>query len=201
MKRKKVSAVMPLLAGIGLGIVSLALPFLLANHYIWAEGKRYSADNLLFFFWGKYYTVAGTKMIQSKMVMYDLGDYPIYAMITIAIGLVLAAISIFGGRGIILNIKGREVKFKFDTNPIWLQTYSVLLLIIAYIYMNNATEYLVNTLERDNYFVEYGPALDFLLGSLIAMVTSIVMTTVKYMRTKNDTKNKQKTILKTDKTT
>lgn len=189
MKTKKVATVLPLLAGIGLGIVSLAVPFLLANHYIWAEGKRYSADNYLFFFWGKYYTVAGTKMIQSQMVMYDFGDFPTYAMIAVVIGLVLAAISFFGGRGLILNIKGRELKMTLDYNPIWLQIYSTGLLLIAYIYMNEAIKsILMPALQTNNYVIDYGPSFDFLLGSIIAMSLSVVMTTVKYLKTKNNIK-------------
>ena len=185
MKTKKVASVLPLLTGIGLGIVSLAVPFLLANHYIWADGKRYSADNYLFFFWGKYYTVAGTKMIQSQTVMYDFGDFPVYAMVAVVIGLALAAIAFFGGRGLILNIKGRELKMKLDYNPIWLQIYSTGLLLIAYIYMNEATKSLIPVLEINNYTIDYGPSFDFLLGSIIAMVLSVVMTTVKYLKTKN----------------
>lgn len=185
MKTKKVALVMPLLASIGFGIISLAVPFLLANHYIWAEGKKYSADNYLFFLWGKYYTVAGSKMIQSQMVMYDFGDYSIYAMIGIIIGLILATISIFGGRGLILNIKGREFKLKIDTNPIWLQIYAALLFAIAYVYMREGTRDLITALLINNYIVEYGPSLDFLLGSIVAIVISVSITAAKYLKTKD----------------
>lgn len=184
MKTKKVAAMMPLLAGIGLGIVSLSTPFLLANHYIWVETTRYSADNYLFFFWGKYYTVSGTNLIQSAMTYYDFGDFPIYPMIAIIIALILGTMSILGGRGLILNVKGREIKLKFDINPIWLQTYSAALLILAYVYMNDAVMTLIIALQMNNYVVEFGPSLDFLLGSLVAIGMSAVMTTVKLLKAK-----------------
>lgn len=192
MKTKKIAGLLPSLASIGLGIVSLMVPFLLANHYIFTEGKRYSVDNYLFFFWGKYYTVVGSKIIQSKTVMYDFGDFPVYVMIVIVVALVLMAMSIFGGRGLVLNIKGREVKLKLDYSPLWLQIYAFGLLLIAYIYLGNATEMLTGVLEINNYTVERGPSFDFLLGSLIAAVISIVIIATKYLKTKNDVKNIQK---------
>ena len=76
MKTKRVASMLPLLAGIGMGIAALASPFISANHYVMAEGKRFTADHLLFFFWGKYYTVAGANLIQSQMDTYDFGDFP-----------------------------------------------------------------------------------------------------------------------------
>jgi hypothetical protein len=136
--------------------------------------------------------VAGSKMIQSQTVMYDFGDFPIYAMAAIVIGLALAAIAFFGGRGLILNIKGRELKMKLDHNPIWLQIYSTGLLLIAYIYMNEATKSLIPVLQINNYVIDYGPSFDFLLGSIIAMSLSVVMTTVKYLKTKNNIKTDTK---------
>lgn len=177
MKVKKVAAFLPLMTSIGLGIVSLVVPFLLANHYIFADGTRYSADNYLFFLWGKYYTVAGTKMIQSKMVMYSLGDFPIYAMISIAIGLLLGTLSMISGRGIVLNVKGRTLKLKLDTNPIWLQIASFAFLLAPYLYLNEASKALAYALIIDNYIVESGPSIDFLLGSMLAMAITIIMTT------------------------
>jgi len=180
-KTKKVGGV-PLLAGIGLGIVSLFTPFLLANHYVWVEKTRYSTDSYLFFFWGKYYTVSGTNLVQSAMTYYDFGDFPIYPMIAIIIALILEAVSILGGRGLILNIKGREVKLKFDINPIWLQIYSAALLILAYVYMNDAVMTLIIALQMNNYVVEFGPSLDFLLGSLVAIGVSVVMAAVKLLK-------------------
>jgi len=182
MKTKKVASSLPLLAGIGLGIVSLTVPFLLANHYIWAEGVRYSADNYLFFFWGKYYTVAGTNTIESRMITYDFGDFPMYAMVTIIIGLIMGLVSMFAGRGLILSLKGREVKLKLDTNPVWLQTAAVALVLASYLYMNEASKALTRGLEMANYVVEYGPSFDFLLGSLVAFVMSTLMTAAKFLK-------------------
>lgn len=179
MKTRKVAAFLPLLASIGLGIVSLAVPFLLANHYIWVEGERHPADNYLFFLWGKYYTVAGAKLIQSKMVLYTFGDFPMYAMITIIIGILFAVLSMFAGRGIVLGFKGREFKFRLNTNPVWLQITSFTLFLAAYMYMNEATKALSATLIKSNYIVEHGPAIDFMLGSMIALVLTIIMTIMK----------------------
>lgn len=179
MKTKKVAAFLPLLAGIGLGIVALAVPFLLANHYIIVEGARHPADSYLFFLWGKYYTVAGAKMIQSQMILYTLGDFPMYAMIAIIIGILFAVLSMFSGRGIVLGFKGREFKFKLNTSPIWLQFTSLALLLGAYLYMKEAARVLVMALMVNNYVVEYGPAIDFLLGSIFAMVLTIVLTLIK----------------------
>jgi hypothetical protein len=179
MKTRKVAAFLPLMASIGLGIVSLAVPFLLANHYIFADGTRYSADNYLFFLWGKYYTVAGANMIQSKMVMYSIGDFPMYALVTVIIGLLFGIISMFAGRGIVLNIKGRTLKLKLDTNPVWLQIASFAFLLAPYLYLNEASKALAYALIVNNYIVESGPSIDFLLGSLVAMAITIAMTIAK----------------------
>lgn len=184
MKTRKVAAMLPLLAGIGLGIASLAAPFLIANHYVMAEGKRYTADNLLFFFWGKYYTVAGANLVQSQTDVYDFGDFPVYAMAVIIIGLILGAMSMLGGRGIILNIKGRVLKLKFDTNPVWLQMFAAILILLSYVYMSNATGILTTQLQMANYVVENGPSTDFLLGSVAALIISTVMTAVKFLKEK-----------------
>lgn len=181
MKTKKVGAILPLLAGIGLSIISLTLPFIMANHYIFAEGKRYSADNYLFFFWGKYYTVAGANLIQSQAITNDFGDWPLYVMISIIIGLIIAALSMFGGRGLVLNIKGRNLKLKFDINPVWLQASATILILASYLYTTNALSDLVTLLQANNYVVEYGPSLDFLLGGLIALIISTIMTSVKFL--------------------
>lgn len=179
MKTKKVAAFLPLLTSIGLGIVSLAVPFLLANHYIFVEGTRYSADNYLFFLWGKYYTVTGANLIQSKMIMYSFGDFPMYAMIAVVIGLLFGIVSMFAGRGIVLGLKGREFKFKLDINPIWLQITSFALLLASYLYMSEASKALAFALTKNNYMVGYGPSIDFLLGSMLAMVLTVVMTIMK----------------------
>jgi hypothetical protein len=189
MKTKKVATFLPLLAGIGFGVVSLAVPFLLANHYIFVEGVRYSADNYLFFLWGKYYTVAGSNLIQSRTVMYDFGDFPIYAMIAVAIGMIFAAISMFSGKGLILNVKGRVLKFKVDINPIWLQATSVALVLMSYIYMNTATTALIRTLVTNNYITESGPSMQFMLGSILALSITTIMTAAKYMKDNNKDKN------------
>ncbi len=182
MKTKRYGSILPLVAGIAFGIVALAVPFLLANHYIMVEGKRYSTDNYLFLYWARYYTVTGTNLIQSQMDTYDFGDFPVYAMIVIIIGLILAVISMFAGRGIILNIKGREIKIKLDINPLWLQMAAAVLVIVSHIYMTGATEVLATTLKMDNYVVENGPSMDFLLGSAIALAISTIMTTVKFLK-------------------
>lgn len=179
MKTRKVAAFLPLMTSIGLGIVSLAVPFLLANHYIFADGTRYSADNYLFFLWGKYYTVAGAKLIQSKMVMYSLGDFPMYTMIVVIIGLLFGVLSMFAGRGIVLNIKGRMLKLKLDTNPVWLQITSFALLLASYLYLAEASKALAYALVVNNYVTEQGPSIDFLLGSILAMILTIVLTIAK----------------------
>lgn len=187
MKTRKVASMLPLLAGIGLGIVAIATPFLIANHYIFAEGKMFTADNYLFFFWGKYYTVAGANLVQSQMITYDLGDFPIYAMIVTAIGLILAAVSMFGGRGVILSIKGRTLKLKLDTNPAWLQLFAVIFVTLSYFYMSNASDMLTKELQANNYVVENGPSSDFLLGSIVALTISAIMTAVKFLKKDNQT--------------
>lgn len=192
MKTKRVASMLPLLAGIGMGIAALASPFLSANHYVFAEGKKYTADNLLFFFWGKYYTVAGANLIQSQMDTYDFGDFPMYAMAVIIVGLILAAVSMFGGRGIILNIKGRILKLKLDTNPIWLQMFATIFIVLSYIYMSNASTMLTTELQMDRYVAENGPALDFLLGSAVALAISTIMTTVKFLKDDNNKISKRR---------
>lgn len=189
MKTKRVASMLPLLAGIGMGIAALASPFLSANHYVFAEGKRYTADHLLFFFWGKYYTVAGANEIQSQMDTYDFGDFPLYSMAVIILGLILATVSMFGGRGIILNIKGRILKLKLDINPVWLQMFATIFIVLSYIYMTNATGILSTALQMDNYVPEDGPSVDFLLGSAIALAISTIMTASKFL--KDDSKKQE----------
>jgi hypothetical protein len=191
MKTKRVASMLPLLAGIGLGIAALASPFLSASHFIMADGKQYTADHLLFFFWGKYYTVAGANNIQSQMDMYDFGDFPIYTMIVVIFGLVLGAVSMFGGRGIVLNVKGRMLKLKLDINPVWLQLFATIFVLLSYIYMTDATRILSYNLRMDNYVPESGPSVDFLLGSALALGISTVMTAVKYMKGDNKIEDKK----------
>jgi len=185
MKTKRVASMMPLLASIGFGIITLATPFLLANHNIMVDNKSYSVDNYLFFFWAKYYTVTGVNMVQSQTSMYDFGDFPIYAMAAIVIGMVLEVASIFGGRGIILNIKGRLLKLKLDINPVWLQMFATIFIVLSYIYMTNATGILSTALQMDKYVPEDGPSLDFLLGSAIALAISTIMTATKFLKESN----------------
>jgi hypothetical protein len=182
MKTKRVASMMPLLASIGFGIAALASPFLLANHYIMVDNKSYNVDNYLFFFWAKYYTVTGVNMIQSQTSMYDFGDFPIYAMAAIIIGLVLGAVSAFGGRGIMLNIKGRELKIKLDTNPVYLQIFGLIFLIMSYIYLGRGSTLLGLDLQFNNYVIENGPAVEFLFGSIIALSISTIMTAAKYLK-------------------
>lgn len=182
MKTRKVATPLPILASIGFAIVVLAVPFIVANHYIFVENMKYSADSYLFFFWGKYYTVTGTNLIQSQTIMYDLGDFPIYAMMFIVAGIILGAMSVFGGRGLVLNVKGREMRLKLDKNPMWFQMPAMILLLVSYIYMNVAAGSFANVLRANGYTVESGPALDFLLGSIVAMTISILMTAGKYLK-------------------
>ncbi len=186
MKTKKVAFSLPLIVGIVLGIATLATPFLLANHYLWVEGTRYSADNYLFFFWGKYYTVAGANLIQHQTVLYDLGDYPIYAMATIIVALILGAMSFFAGRGVILNIKGRQVALKLDMSPIWLQVTSSVLLLLSYMYMMRGAPELLAVLQTNNYVTETGPSLEILLGSIIATMLATVITVRKSLIDKKE---------------
>ncbi len=182
MKTKRVASMLPLLAGIGMGIAALASPFLSANHYVFAEGKRYTADHLLFFFWGKYYTVAGANAIQSQMDTYDFGDFPLYTMAVIVLGLILGAVSMFGGRGIVMNVKGRILKLKLDINPLWLQLFATIFVVLSYIYMTDATRILSTALEMDRYVPEDGPAVEFLLGSSVALAISTIMTATKFLK-------------------
>ena len=186
MKTRKVASMSPLLAGIGLGIVALAVPFLVANHYIiTGEGKRFAADNLLFFFWGRYYTVSGVNSIMSQMNMYDLGDFPIYTMAVVLIGLILGVVSMFGGRGILLNIKGRVLKLKLDTNPVWLQMFGTILIALSYVYITRGADLLTADLQMNGYVVQNGPSLDFLFGSILAFAISTIMTAVKFLKEGN----------------
>jgi len=46
----------------------------------------------------------------------------------------------------------------------------------------------------DNYVSEYGPSVDFLLGSAVALGISTIMTATKYM--KEDKNNKTESIVK-----
>lgn len=184
MKTKKVAASLPLIAGIILGAIGLTMPFLRADHYIWVENVRNSVDNYLFFFWGKLYTVTGSKVAMSKTVLYDLGDFPIYAMVAIILALVFASVSIFAGRGLVLGIKGRELKLKLDINPVWFQIPAVILTVASLIYMNEGIKMLTPILETNNYIVERGVALDFLSGSIVALAVAIVMTAARFLKDK-----------------
>jgi len=197
------ASMLPLITGIAMAIASLNMPWLTANHYRIIEGVRYSVDSYLFFFWGKYYTVTGSKLSQSYTTVYSLGDFPIYAMVAIAIAILLGAISFFGGRGTILNIKGRELKLRFSMNPIWLLASSSILLILSYIYMKEAAYQVIIPLEMNRYTVEYGPSLDFLLGSIVAFMVTTVMTavsTIKMQSSQTDVIEEHKSEKVTEKT-
>ena len=186
MKTKKVTASLPILACVLLGIASLGAPFLMANHYIYVGDTRYSVDNYLFFLWGKYYTVVGTQQISSSTVMYDLGDFPVYAMIMIAVALIAAVMSLFSGRGLVLNVKGRILKIRMDTNPLWFQSSAVALLLIAYVYLGDGAKFLETRLLSNNYEVQNGLSFDLLLGSLVSLVISSFMTGLKFLKDKGE---------------
>lgn len=186
MRTKKVAASLPLLACVLLGIASLGAPFLMANHYIYVGDTRYSADNYLFFLWGKYYTVVGTQQISSSTVMYDLGDFPVYTMIMIAVALIIAVMSLFSGRGLILNIKGRVLRIRMDMNPLWFQGSAVALLLISYVYLGDGAKFLEARLLINNYEVQNGLSFDLLLGSLVSLVMSLFITALKFLKNKGD---------------
>lgn len=182
MKTKKIAASLPLMAGIILGVIGLTLPFAKADHWIFVETTKYNVDNYLFFFWGKYYTVTGSRAIMSKMVLYDFGDFPVYVMIAIALALVFAVASIFAGRGLVLNVKGREFKLKLDINPLWLQIPAALLIVFSIIYLDRATQMLARMLVANNYITTAGPAIDFLLGSVAALSIATIMTAMRLFK-------------------
>ncbi len=186
MKTKKITASLPLLACVLLGIASLGVPFLMANHYIYVGDTRYSTDNYLFFLWGKYLTVVGTQQISSATTMYDLGDFPVYAMILIIMAIAIASVSIFSGRGLILNIRGRVLKIRLDMNPLWFQVTGVALLLIAYVYLGDGAKMLEATLLRSNYEIQNGLSFDFLLGSLVSLVMSSFITGIKFLKDKGE---------------
>jgi MFS-type transporter involved in bile tolerance (Atg22 family) len=192
MKTRRVASMMPLLASIGFGIIALATPFLVANHYIMVDNKSYNVDNYLFFFYAKYYTVTGVNMIQSQTAVYDFGDFPIYSMAAIIIGMALEVASIFGGRGIVMNVKGRVLKMKLDTNPVYLQVFGLAMLIMSYIYLGRGSALLGLDLEFNNYVVENGPAVEFLFGSIIALSIATIMTGAKYLKEEKSLKKNAK---------
>lgn len=183
MRMKIKATVLPQLVGIALGIVSMAVPWIIANHYRFVEGVRYSVDNYLFFLWGKYYTVTGSKVIQSRMILYDIGDFPLYAMIVIIIAIIIGTISLAPGRGLILNVKGRQLKLKVSANPIYLLATSTALLLFSYLYLRTSALALEVALVINNYYVEFGPSLDFLLGSVASFGIATIMTAIKYLKT------------------
>lgn len=191
MKTRKIASSLPLLAGIALGIVSLTVPFLLAKHSIFTGENKYTVDNYLFFLWGKYYTVVGTKQIISQWVMYDFGDFPMYAMVSIIIGIIVGAMSLIVGRGVILNVKGRALKLKLDVNPLWFQMASIALLLFSFLYMNEAKNSLYYSLTSANYEIENGPYFEFLAGSIAAFVISAAMTGIRFVKEEIKEKNKQ----------
>jgi hypothetical protein len=186
MKTKKVTASLPLLACVLLGIASLGTPFLMASHYITVGDTRYSTDNYLFFLWGKYLTVVGTQQISSSTVMYDLGDFPVYSMILIVMAITIASASLFSGRGLILNMKGRVLKIRLDMNPLWFQMTGLALLLVAYVYLGDGAKMLEATLLRSNYEIQNGLSFDFLLGSLISLVMSSFITGIKLLKDKGE---------------
>lgn len=186
MKTKKVTASLPLLACVLLGIASLGAPFMMANHYIYVGDTRYSTDNYLFFLWGKYLTVVGTQQISSATVMYDLGDFPVYTMILIVMAITIASVSLFSGRGLILNIKGKVLKIRLDMNPMWFQMTGLTLLIVAYVYLGEGAKVLEASLLRSNYEIQNGISFDFMLGSLISLVMCSFITGIKLLKDKGE---------------
>ncbi len=185
MKTKKISISLPLLACIVLGITSLAMPFLVASHYVYLysgdtnSNTRYNVDNYIFFLWGKYYTVTGTQQILSQTVMYDLGDFPVYVMIMVTGALVLAVASVFCGRGLVVNVKGKILKLRMDVNPLWFQGSAIAFLFVSYVYLGYGVKMLDTWLLQNNYEVQNGLTQDLLSGSIVALAVTLIMTAIK----------------------
>jgi hypothetical protein len=189
MKTKKFAVSLPLLACLVLGISSIAAPFLLAGHYVSvyagdSGANKYNVDNYIFFLWGKYYTVVGTQNILSRTIMYDLGDFPVYAMIMITVAIIMAAASLFTGRGLVANVKGKVLKLKMDINPLWFQGSAFALLLLSYVYLQAGVKMLDTWLLHNDYEVQTGISLDLLMGSIVALAITLVMTVIKSRKEK-----------------
>lgn len=182
---KTKASVLPLVIAMGLMVASLGMPWMTAKHYIDISGKKEVADSWVYYLWGQTYTVSGAKMMQSNTDIYDYRDFPFIGMLLIIIALGIAAFSLLSGRGTVLHIRGKEFKFRSRVNAVYLLIVSAVLLYISWMYMRTAPVEigLIHILERKDYVPEFGPGLDFILGSFMA---TVVATTMTFLRARKD---------------
>lgn len=173
-------SVLPLVVGMALAAISTSIPWLTANHYQELFGKKEVVDNYVYFLWGHIYKVIGTKQMLSTTTIYDYRDFPFIAMIFIAIALLLGIVSLFGGRGAVLNIRGKELKWSSKMNPGYFTLIGSAILLLAWYYMQTAPkQHLLQILEGRQYVPEFGPSLDYMLGASIAYAVATFMTFYK----------------------
>lgn len=176
------ASALTLIVGIALAIVSLSMPWMVANHYVDVGGKKEVADNYVFYLWGQRYTVIGTKLIQSVTDLYDYRDFPFYSMAAVVIAIALGAFTFLANRGTIINIRGKVIKLKATFNPIIPLAIASMLLLFAWWYVQDSSLIVVEGLKLKAYVIEQGPSLDFLILSFIAYLVTIVTTGLKTIK-------------------
>lgn len=140
------------------------------------DNQTYGVDNIAFYLWGHQYTVVG-KTIQSAFKPYDWRDFPFYSMWAIIIAVICGVLAIIVSRSAIITIKGKEIRLNRNINPLILLMMSTFLTAFAVIYLYTAAEKtIVPTLQSNNYIAEYSYGIKFMAVSVVAFLTSVVMT-------------------------
>lgn len=169
-------------------------PWAIASHaqLINATNEYVKVDNIAYFLWGFQYTVVG-KTIQSTFVpYYPLEDFPMFSMYAIIIAVISGIMAIILSRKAEIVIRGREIKFNPSVNPLTLLMASALLMIFAVLYLYfSANSTIIPDLRSNNYDVEYSYGLQFMATSVVAFLTSVIMTYTSSLSRKPQKKDEE----------
>lgn len=172
--------VLPLLAGIALGIVSLTMPWLVARKYQEALGQTVITERYMYFLWGHSYTVFGkegvTQTFNTNYIqnIFQGIDFPLISMLLILVSVILGLVSFLGGRGTVINLRSKQVMIKPFQNPIPVLAVSTILPLLAWYYLQMGAPVVMNL--HSGFEILNGPANEFMLGSFIAFGLTTLIT-------------------------
>lgn len=164
-------------------------PWAMASHtqLINATSEYVKVDNIAYFLWGFQYTVVG-KTIQSKFIpYYPLEDFPMFSMYAIIIAIISGIMAIVLSKKAKIIIRGREIKFNPNINPLTLLITSTFLMIFAALYLYfAANSTIIPDLRSNNYDVEYSYGFKFMGVSVVAFLVSAIMTYTSSLSQKDE---------------
>ncbi|MBW6470723.1 MAG: hypothetical protein K0A90_05815 [Methanosarcinaceae archaeon] len=176
------AAVLPLMLGIALAVVSLTMPWMIAQHSQVIAEQDQTVDTLVYYMWGQEYTVNGPRTVLSNSVIYDYKDFPFYGMLATITAIGLGALTILSGRGTVIHARGHEFKFRAKFNPIIMLLIASVLMIFTWWYLQISAQGIIPMIEGKGYIVRDGPSMDFLLGGFASFSIATIMTFRKSMK-------------------